>query len=71
MLRAIQKFTINHGKTEDKSFSIKLHELEKFIDLQIARGVLIGKVLLSYNCGVKGGVIIFLEALSAEIGTRR
>ena len=43
MLRAIQTFTINYGKTEDESFSIELHELEKFIGVQIVRGVLVSK----------------------------
>ena len=43
MLRAVQKFSISHGKTKDESFSIELQELEKFIGLQIARGVLVGK----------------------------
>ena len=43
MLRSIQKYTIKHGQTDDKNFSVKLCELEKFIDLQIARRVLTEK----------------------------
>ena len=43
MLRSIQKYTIKHGQADDKKFFVKLCELEKFIGLQIARGVLIGK----------------------------
>ena len=43
MLRSIQKYNIKHGKTDDKIFSLELCELKKFIGLQIAGGVLIGK----------------------------
>ena len=43
MLRSILKFTIKHGQADDASFSVDLRELEKFIGLQIARGVLVGK----------------------------
>ena len=43
MLRSIQKYTIKHGQADDKNFSVELCELEKFIGLQIARGVLMGK----------------------------
>ena len=42
MLRCIQKNTNNHGKKNDDNFDIHLNELENFIDLQIARGVLAG-----------------------------
>ena len=43
MLRSIQKYTIKHGQADDKTFSVELCELEKFIGLQIAHGVLMGK----------------------------
>ena len=43
MLRLIQKYTIKHGQADDKNFSVELCELEKFIGLQITRGVLMGK----------------------------
>ena len=43
MLRSIQKFTIKHGKTDNDNFSMDIEELEKFIGLQIARGVLVDK----------------------------
>ena len=34
---------IKHGQADDKNFSVELCKLEKFIGLQIARGVLMGK----------------------------
>ena len=43
MLRSIRKYTITHGKAENESFTLELRELEKFIGIQIARGVLAGK----------------------------
>ena len=43
MLRSIHKYTIKHGQADDKNFSMELCELEKFIGLQIARGVLTEK----------------------------
>ena len=43
MLRSIQKYTTSHGTLDDKSFSIHLDELESFISIQIARGVLVDK----------------------------
>ena len=43
MLRSIWKFTIKHGQADDASFLVDLRELEKFIGLQVARGVLVGK----------------------------
>ena len=43
MLRCIQKHTINHGKKDNDDFDLHLDELESFIGLQIARGVLVGK----------------------------
>ena len=43
MLRCIVKFTIKLGQTDDASFSVELWELEKFIGLKIARGILVGK----------------------------
>ena len=43
MLRCIQKHTINHGKKDNDDFDLHVDELESFIGLQIARGVLVGK----------------------------
>ena len=43
MLRCIQKHTINHRKKDNDGFDLHLDELESFIGLQIARGVLVGK----------------------------
>ena len=40
MLRCIQKNTNNHEKKDDDDFDLNLYELESFIGLQIARGVL-------------------------------
>ena len=40
ILRLIQKFTIHYAHFDDKNFNCLLEELEKFIGLQIARGVL-------------------------------
>ena len=44
MLRCIQKHTINHGKKDNDDFDLHVDELESFIGLQIARGVLVGKI---------------------------
>ena len=44
MLRSIQKHTIHHAHL-DKNFNCPLEELEKFIGLQIARGILERKIL--------------------------
>ena len=43
MLRSIQKYTRSHRTLDDKNFSIHYDELESFISLQIARGVLVSK----------------------------
>ena len=43
MLRCIQKHTINHGKKYNDNFDLNVNELESFIGLQIAQGVLVGK----------------------------
>ena len=40
MLKSIQRCTIHHAHLDDKNFNCPLEELEKFIGLQIARGVL-------------------------------
>ena len=40
MLRLIEKYTIHHAHLDDKNFNCPLDDLEKFIGLQIARGVL-------------------------------
>ena len=62
MLRSIQKFTVNHGKAENESFTVELCKLEKFIGIQIARGVLAGKnTPIQQLCGVRSGVSAFLE----------
>ena len=42
MLKCIQKNTNNHGKKDDNDFDLHLDELESFIGLRIARGVLAG-----------------------------
>ena len=42
MLRCIQKHTINHGKKDNDDFDLHVDELESFIGLQIAQGVLVG-----------------------------
>ena len=42
MLRYIQKNTNNHGKKDDDDFDLHLYELESFIGLQTARGLLAG-----------------------------
>ena len=39
MLKLIQKYTIHHPHLDDKNFNCPLKELEKFIGLQIGRGV--------------------------------
>ena len=44
MLRCIQKHAINHGKKDNDDFDLHVDELESFIDLQIARGVLVGRI---------------------------
>ena len=40
MLRLIQKYTIHHAHLDDVNFNCPLKELEKFIGLPIARGIL-------------------------------
>ena len=44
-LRSIQKYTTHHAHLDDKNFNCPLEELENFIDLQIAHGVLERKIL--------------------------
>ena len=39
-LRLMQKYTIHHAQLDDKNFNYPIEESEKFIGLQIARGVL-------------------------------
>ena len=70
MLCSIQKYTIKHGQADDKNFSVELCELEKFIGLQIARGVLMGKTLRFINYGVKSGGIQSLAKQLIEIATK-
>ena len=43
MFCSILKFTIKHGQADDASFSVELRELEKFIGLQVACGILVRK----------------------------
>ena len=43
ILWCIQKHTINHRKKDNDDFDLHADELESFIGLQIARGVLVGK----------------------------
>ena len=43
MLRCIQKHTINHGNKDNDDFDLHVDELESFIGLQMARGMLVGK----------------------------
>ena len=65
MLRCIQKHTINHGKKDNDDFDLHVDDLESFIGLQIARGVLVGK-----NTPVKqlwskeSGQLIFRNTMS-------
>ena len=67
MLRCIQKHTINHGKKDNDDFDLHVDELESFIGLQIARGVLVGK-----NTPVKQlwskewGQLIFRNTMSRD-----
>ena len=41
ILKCIQKHTINHGKIDESNFDLHFDELESFIGLQLARGVLV------------------------------
>ena len=67
MLRCIQKRTINDGKKDNDDFDLHVDELESFIGLQIARGVLVGK-----NTPVKQlwskewGQLIFRNTMSCD-----
>ena len=42
-LKCVQKHTINHRKINDSDFNLHLDELESFIGLELALGVLVGK----------------------------
>ena len=67
MLRSILKFTIKHGQADDASFSVELRELEKFIGLQIARGVLVGKnTQIRQLWSREWGHPIFAKAISRD-----
>ena len=67
MLRCIQKHTISHGKKDNDDFDLHVDELESFIGLQIARGVLVEK-----NTPVKQlwskewGQLIFRNTMSRD-----
>ena len=61
MLRSILIFAVNHAKAENPNFSVEIRELEKFIDFQIARCVLVEKTLQFFSSGVKNGVTQFSE----------
>ena len=39
----IQNFTTIHGKRTDQNFSVSMEDIEKFIGIQYARGVLVAK----------------------------
>ena len=43
ILKCVQKHTINQGRIYDSDFNLHLDELESFIGLQLARGVLVGR----------------------------
>ena len=43
ILKCVQKHTVNHGRIDDSDFNLHLDELESFIGLQLARGVLVGR----------------------------
>ena len=43
ILKCVQKHPINHEKIDDSNFNLHLDELESFIGLQLARGVLVGR----------------------------
>ena len=67
MLRSILKFTVNHGKTDNPNFSVEIRELEKFIGLQIARGVLVEKNTAIYQLWSKEwGHPIFGKTMSRD-----
>ena len=61
MLRSILKFTVNHGKANNPNFSVEIRELEKFIGLQIERGVLVEKNTPIYQLWSKEWGHQFLE----------
>ena len=41
MLKSIQKYTNIHGQLTDPEFKVSVQDIEKFIGIQYARGVLI------------------------------
>ena len=43
ILKCVQKHSINYGKNDDSDFNLHLDELESFIGLQLARGLLVGR----------------------------
>ena len=43
ILKCVQKHTINHEKIEDSDLHLHLDELETFIGIHFARGVLVGR----------------------------
>ena len=67
MLRCIQKHTINHRKKDNDDFDLHVDELESFIGLRFALGVLVGK-----NTPVKQlwskewGQLIFRNTMSRD-----
>ena len=70
MLRSIQKYTIKHEQAVDKNFSVELCELEKFIGLQIARGVLSRKNTSIQQLWSKSGAIQSLAKKLIEMTTK-
>ena len=43
ILKCVQKHTINRGRIDDTNFNLHLDELESFIGLKLAGGVLVGR----------------------------
>ena len=67
MLRSILKFTVNYGKADNPNFLVEIRELEKFIGLQIARGVLVEKNTPIYQLWSKEwGHPIFGKTMSRD-----
>ena len=66
MLRCIQKHTINHGKKDNDDFDLHVDELESFTDLQIARGVLVGKNTVKQLWSKEWGQPIFRNTMSHD-----
>ena len=70
MLRLIQKYTIHYAHLDDKNFNCPSEELEKFIGLLIARGVLERKITSEKQLWSKEWVTLFLQVRCAEIALK-